>query len=54
MSDIYVSKEDKKEIETMIQRGEKTSEKIDNFVKKITSEREINLKFMRSLRAEAS
>lgn len=47
MGDIYVSEEEKKKIDVIIQRGETTAKRIEAFVSEIMLEKELNLRFMR-------
>jgi len=54
MADIYVSEEEKEKIDVIMQRGETTAKKIEAFFNEITSEKEVNLTFMRELKTEAS
>jgi hypothetical protein len=54
MSNIYLSKEEKKKIVTTIQRGEKVSKQIDSFEKKVSQERDKNLAIIRNFEAKTS
>ena len=47
---IYLTKKEKKEIDTIIQRGQKVGERVSSIIEKINKEKEENLIFMRNLR----
>jgi hypothetical protein len=49
MTNIYLTKEEKKKINTIVQQGQKVGKHVDDLVKKVNKEREKNLQFMRTL-----